>query len=512
MPGLTHVRPRGAARRATPRAVFAAALGAAAAIAFGAGCQKNESLINPYEALSGSVTTPDTTVLAGVAFEVAAEVEYRSGPGAPSKVVWSVSDGSVLKLATDFGRTVEVSGLKRGEAFVIAFMNDRFRDSAKVTVFAPGDVKWRTPIQGTSLSSPALDLDGNSYIAEVGHGLAVIEPDGSLFFRIDACAGELAPSVLETGSAYLTGDGCAEERAPDGGLGWSVGFGSADGGPAVAADGSALVLHAAFDGGAGVGGVMLSRIAGDGNVTWQDTLVQLTAAADLEPQHTAPAIAGNGDIYVALTAFGADSNWVARVASDGTVRWLKKLAAQSFRSSPALATNRVVVSQAAGVTAFDTLGAIVYDKSFATGGVTSSPVVDDVGNVYVQSAAALVSYGPDGAARWSADSLACAYCDAATGIGAPTLLADGSLVVACGTGAGGGAVCEVDGADGSRIWRDDPGGQVFGAPAVDIDGTIYVTVAPSSGGTDLVALWGGTPPMAGIWPTEGGGMGRLRRR
>jgi outer membrane protein assembly factor BamB len=116
-------------------------------------------------------------------------------------------------------------------------------------------------------------------------------------------------------------------------------------------------------------------------------------------------------------------------------------------------------------------------------------------------------------ARWSADSLACAYCDATTGIGAPTLLADGALVVACGAGAGGGGeVCEVDGADGSLVWRNDPGGRVFGAPAVDTDGTIYVTVLPPGGGTDLVALWGATPAMAGIWPTEGGGMGRLRRR
>jgi hypothetical protein len=48
--------------------------------------------------------------------------------------------------------------------------------------------------------------------------------------------------------------------------------------------------------------------------------------------------------------------------------------------------------------------------------------------------------------------------------------------------------------------------------AVAPDGTIYVLdnpyYTPWSG---LIALWGDSPPLTEGWPTEGSGMGRLRR-
>jgi hypothetical protein len=59
--------------------------------------------------------------------------------------------------------------------------------------------------------------------------------------------------------------------------------------------------------------------------------------------------------------------------------------------------------------------------------------------------------------------------------------------------------------DGSLVGRSNFGARLRGSPAVAPDGTIYVTI-----NDDLLALLDSIPPLTAGWPTEGGGMGRLR--
>lgn len=60
--------------------------------------------------------------------------------------------------------------------------------------------------------------------------------------------------------------------------------------------------------------------------------------------------------------------------------------------------------------------------------------------------------------------------------------------------------------DGSLRWQTSLATAVDGSPAVAPDGTIYI-----AGNGELFALWGKDAPLSEGWPTEGGGMGRLRR-
>lgn len=128
----------------------------------------------------------------------------------------------------------------------------------------------------------------------------------------------------------------------------------------------------------------------------------------------------------------------------------------------------------------------------------------------MQSGIGLISYDSNGLLRWSADSLkhSCTY-----SAGAPTLLQDGQLVVPCEVATLESEICAVNSEDGSLLWRSRVGGEAScSSPAVAPDGKIYAVFEAPSGGSELVALWNRVPPLAEGWPTEGGGMGRLRRQ
>jgi outer membrane protein assembly factor BamB len=324
-----------------------------------------------------------------------------------------------------------------------------------------------------------------------------------------SCFSYLGPGVTAEGSAYVTGV-CADfnlgtgvmaaRHAPDGTLLWSYprnASGWTDAGLAVAADGSAVLLHD------DAGGVLVTRIATDGQLVRRDTL-NITPA--VPPQRKAPAIAEDGDVYVWW--YNDEGARLSRVAAEGGVRWtVSAPAVEKFHTSPALAGGRVAIASDRLVV-HDTSGTLQCDVPLSTSG-TSTPVFDDVGNIYIQSSLGLSSYDVSGALRWSADSLG-ASCYG--GIGAPSLLADGQLLVACSW-----ELCSVDASDGSLNWRTNLQGTashgICGSATVAADGTIYVLVEQySPDWAGLVALHGNSPPLVGDWTTEGGGMGRLRRQ
>ena len=448
------------------------------------GC--GDDSVQPDRLLSVSLTPADSTIFVGDAVVYEAKAHYESGTRQPDSVTWAVSNPDVLRLTSEADGRAEVTGIARGESYISATV-DGLTDGSLAMVVHVGDVRWVADVRGSTYAGPALDAHGRVYVVG-GEDLSAVSPLGQVLFSVPYCNwSELSGSVLPDGTAYTTGNSCVQQHSSEGSLVWQFDDGGTrKGGVAVTSSGGVTFLD--------TGGVYLIRLSVMGTELWRSPI----AASALDQPAIAPAIASNGDTYVPWDSSSSDSR-LSRVASDGTLLWTVATSGRVRFASPALADNRIVLGYSSGgVAVFDTTGALLWEQYWGSNGV-SSPVIDGAGNIYVQSRSALVSYDVGGTPRWTADSLAS---DAPIGIGAPTLLSNGQLVVECG-----GEVCTVNVADGSLVWRSNTEAYVFGSPAVAPEGSIHVQ---SSEG--LVTLWGRTPPLKEGWPTEGGCMGRLRRQ
>ncbi len=447
---------------------------------------------------SASLAPGDSTIWRGDSLRVTAVVEWTSGPRTPETVAWAVSDSFVIDLAVVATGVAKVEGVGAGTAWVTAIINTEYTDSCEVTVVEGGDVLWRRGLSASgSYAGPALDDQGRIYVSvNQPDSLIAFRPNGDLIYRAPACWSYIGPSVAPSGVAYANGFDCMQQHGPDGAIDWTVPFGSMDGGLAIHSDGSVVALN--VDWNTNPASVVLAQVTASGDTAWKATLGTTT-----EPwQKTAPAIASNGEIYVNWIDEYACPCYLSRVGADGTIRWTVPTAGQLAAATPALVDDRIVLNyRRGGVEVFDTTGTSIWHEDWdaVTG---SSAAVDGQGNIYVQGngvSAGLRSYTRDGTLRWSVDTLSTITGFASS---SPTLLTSGDLLVTCRR-----ELCSVDMSDGSLNWKRSYAGDVRGAPAVADDGTIYIFA-----GEYLVAIPGSSPPVTEGWPTEGGGMGRLRRQ
>lgn len=456
---------------------------------------------NVGQTLDAEIVNPDTTLFVDATATFTAVAEYAGiGAGEPVTIQWGTDDTSRIRLVVStVDRTVRVTGRDTGQAFVFALINETFRDSVLVTVVESGMIRWRMTLAGTPALHPATDDSGNVHVMDGNGMLWSFSALGDTLFNASSCAGTFGPAV-RTLAPVTAGAGCTRQHeAGNGAVQWTAGTGDAATAPALAADGATVVVSHEEDTVAGIEAVVVTRLSTSGALVWQDTLD--TGASELPPG-SAPAIAPNGDIFVTWRS-AADSFHLTRLTGLGVEQWTIDLPAWARNTTPAVGSDRVVVGFEGGIAAYGiATGDTLWSASFATPGIVSSPIIDGSANVYIQTVDALFSYTPAGAERWVADSLGASTETAGVGAGAPTLLLVDWLIVACD-----GAVCAVDAADGSLVWRA-PTTRVVGSPAVDRDGQIYVT----SLNGELIAIFGNRLPAFNGWPAEGGDQRRSRRR
>lgn len=463
--------------------------------------------VEPDRLLSVSLSPTDSTIFVGDAVVYEARARYESGTRPPDSVTWTVSNPGVLLVTIETGSSATVTGIERGEGFVIAEVDEQLVDSVHVAVVGPGDVRWRADTEGASGwgNTAALDDLARIYVSGQANGLYAYSTSGELLFTEPSCYSVSSPSVAPNGTAYLTGHDCTQARNADGSLRWSLPIGAGiEGGVAVTSDGSVVLLHNVADGASGA--AVVSLISAGGLEAWRDTL----GVTDLGLIQESPASVGtDGSIYAAWMQDYLGTYWVSRVTSAGITRWTVPLSGPLEHQTVAIVEGRVFVAYSGGLAVYDTLGTLLWEQAVGSYAV-SSPTIDAGGNILVQSGTGLLSYDPDGSLRWSADSLRHSCSQSS---GAPTLLQDRQLVVPCEDSTSGSEVCAVNSEDGSLLWRSNVGGDAScSSPTVAQDGTIYAVFETASSSSELVALWNRVPPLREGWPTEGGGMGRLRRQ
>ena len=473
-------------------------LGLLATVLLVAGCE-DSAFVDPSETRSGVIVEGDTTILRGESMSLSYLAEYRFGPGVPVEVVWGQSDTAVLGLVGLPLGQVQVTGKRSGSSLVVARINRDFLDTITVTVVDTGAVRWRRTVAGGGgLHGWDLAVGDSGQVATTdGAGqMIVFRANGDTLWRAAGACNNLTGPALTGLGIWSTGTNCVAYFSIEGTQVWSHAFGGPDERMAVAPNGDVIVL-ALVD--TADTTLAVTRYNVIGTMLWRDTLQ--TGLGTVNPRGGI-ALATNGDIYIAWRgAFG----YVSRLTSSGQLKWTDTLPGEPRETAPAVLGARVYVVHGLGVSVRDSSGAVVYDRpfsevdgSFAT--VTSSPppVIDALGNLFVQHPQGLFSLDPAGVVRWVADSLG----RGGSYNSGPGILEGGSqLVVLCGLRA-----CGINGATGAVVWRGPPlatSPQFYGGLAVAPNGTLYVMFD-----NEVLALWHRRPTSPTGWPTLGGNRGR----
>lgn len=324
-------------------------------------------------------------------------------------LLWQHYPGSVKR---DTGDAVAIDTLGNilvgGQTFGSIGRRDNNGTDAFVIKYSPdGEILWRRqpgPARSERLRGLATDFADNV--------IAVGETNGAV--------GGPNRGLL---------DGFIVKYAADGKVQWKRQFGAAygDTADAVAADSAGNIIVVGVTDRAGpcceTGDAIIIKYAADGTETWRRTF-------DLTGSEEATAVTTNaaGDIFVAgYTAnavlgpnFGTQDTFIARLAPDGTTRWVKQQMISGDQLANGIAideTGRLFLggsqpNPTAGfyggfVAAFSGSGAELWRRGF--GGETAyddawSVAIDTAGHVLVSGSEAgetiMSSYARDGALRW----------------------------------------------------------------------------------------------------------------
>lgn len=447
----------------------------------------------------------DSAVFKGTTVQVQARADCTLQTCAPPGVTYSSSDSQRASVNEN---GLVTGGPDTGAVWIRATFQ-QFSDSVPLRVVQRGSPRWRmTLTPEVTAAAPAIAVVDTLVSIFVVHGvgsgsgrLRRLTLRGPQVWEVDTCPGAaVAPSVRDI--VVVTGPDCTRAHNLANGAGsWTLGLGARGAGaaqvrgnqwlvphivpPQVAGDSSALALSVVLS----IGGGLIRR----------DTLVQ---SSQLDSLEFTPAVAANGDAIMAWSVGGAGQ--VVRIDTLGAVVGQTGLPAIPEGAASVGANGQILVGTRDDLVALDSLGAALWSANLPAGSRVSSPVLDNQGNIFVQTAVGLASYAPDdGAERWRVDSLGTG---ADTISHAPVVLLNDEIVAVC---QGSLFLCWVDGATGEVIQVAPIGGMATATPAVADDGSVVVLLLDGAEPV-LATFYGRNPPLTVGWATEGRTMTRSR--
>ena len=431
---------------------------------------------------------------------VASRVTAGGGEQWFDALTWRLTDPTVARIARATDSSVTLELLSSGEVLVVGAV-DGFADSLVLRVREEGEVLgFRAWAAEAAINTPAFGDDGSIYLVRRQPGaLVALNLDLSVRWeRPLALGGIMTPAVAIDGTIFATSlGGYTAAFSLDGTVLWAdSNFGSGHTAPALAGDGEVYV--------AGHGA---STISDWGVKRYSASGVELQRFSNLGRAILAPPLIVQDSVIITVDS---DASALARTRRGDTL-WIERLPSMARYFAPSVGANGrdVYVPTNNRLITFDAFTGTVRWTWLSPGGAGAllAPLVDAEGNIYIQTNNTLVALNPDGTSRWRADSLGGDHNSNSGGGGAITF--GGVIYVNCQLD-----LCAVNTADGSVRWRKSlpvPGrpGSISVLPDSSI---VFVTLTSGTDSSYVVRLRGRYPLARRVWPVDGGGLGRWRRK
>ena len=281
-------------------------------------------------------------------------------------------------------------------------------------------LRWLYCVSGEDMrSEPALGGDGAVYAQGRNQGLYVLNPDGSLRWDyITGSPSKATPAIAPDGTVYTNtnSDTYGEVRAftPGGVFKWTYSSGLIFGSPAIAPSGA--IIQNLISG--------LASVSPDGFQDWYFDLVKAEY----------PAIAADGTVYIATTAYTPYQEQIVALNPDGSLKWVSKDYFMGWFEGP------------------------------------GSPITDDHGTLYFSNDIQFIALNDDGTTKWIYDT----NCHSSYAAVAP----DGTILFTTGdTGKPETYNLVALNPDSSLKWEYHPDdNRLTGPPTLDANGVAYVSI------------------------------------
>ena len=295
----------------------------------------------------------------------------------------------------------------------------------------------------SSISTPAIALDGMIYLGTFDGTFFAITPDGKEKWRFKAgCEIKSSPAVADDGTIYFgSRDRKFYALTPAGKLKWIFPTGAwVDSSPAIAADGT--IYFGGWD-------KNFYALNPDGSLKWKFAVGNIVDSS--------PAIAADGTVY-----FGAHDKKLYALNPDGRVRWTF-LTDGAVISSPAIGGDGNIYFSSTDGNLYSVKSDGSEQWHYHTGGMTeSSPVLDEADNIYLGvNQNVIQTFSPAGKFRWLWP--------------APVLM-DESVAVVNGqvyTSMPWRMMYALRADDETSLWHADANYNLSASPVISPDGTIY---------------------------------------
>jgi outer membrane protein assembly factor BamB len=311
-------------------------------------------------------------------------------------------------------------------------------------------VKWKFPMDGLTISSPAIDENGTIYIGaeDFQKSFFAINPNGSEKWHfasggfIDASPAIGDNDIIYSGS--MNGDLIA--FYPNGTIKWRTHIGASwtVSSPAIGDDGTIYISS--------VGSNRLCAVAPNGTIKWSFS-AQDSIFCD-------PAIDHNGTIYT-----GSNDGYEYAIYPNGTLKWKYYTGGQDGPATTTIGDDGTIyVGGTSGeLYAFYPDGTLYWKIS--TGWIGgSTPAIGTDGSIYVgdQDNNRIYSIAPNGTTNWY-------YTTGGEIISSPAI--DKNGIIYCGSWDGNLYALNPN---GTLRWAFDTGDQIESSAVIGKDGTIYI--------------------------------------